>query len=53
MRIANLDELTPFNPPIDPQTGRTYTLGASWSEGIQHSTLMLWRAEIENEILYD
>ncbi len=53
VRIANLDELTPFNPPIDPQTGRTYTLGASWSEGIQHSTLMLWRAEIENEILYD
>lgn len=53
VRIANLDELTPFNPPIDPQTGRIYTLGASWSEGIQHSTLMLWRAEIENEILYD
>lgn len=53
VRIANLDELTPFNPPIDPQTGRTYTLGASWSEGIQHSTLTLWRAEIENEILYD
>ncbi|MQX54481.1 TonB-dependent receptor plug domain-containing protein [Alcanivorax sediminis] len=53
VRIANLDELTPFNPPIDPQTGRTYTLGASWSEGIQHSTLTLWRAEIENEILFD
>ncbi|MZR62423.1 TonB-dependent siderophore receptor [Alcanivorax sp. DP30] len=53
VRIANLDELSPFNPPIDPQTGHTYTLGASWSEGMQHSTLTLWRADIDNEILYD
>ncbi|MED5239101.1 MAG: TonB-dependent receptor [Pseudomonadota bacterium] len=53
VRIANLDELTPFNPPIDPQTGHTYTLGASWSEGMQHSTLTLWRADIDNEILFD
>ncbi|MCG8393975.1 MAG: TonB-dependent receptor [Pseudomonadales bacterium] len=53
VRIANLDELNPFNPPIDPQTGHSYTVGASWSQGIQHSTLTLWRANIDNEIVYD
>lgn len=53
VRIANVDELSPFNPPIDPQTGHGYTMGASWSEGRQHSTLTFWRAEIDNEIIYD
>ena len=53
VRVANVDELSPFNPPIDPQTGRGYTTGASWSEGRQHSTLTFWRAEIDNEIIYD
>ncbi|HBC19939.1 MAG TPA: ligand-gated channel, partial [Alcanivorax sp.] len=33
VRIANVDELSPFNPPIDPQTGKGYTAGASWSQG--------------------
>jgi len=53
VRIANLDELSPFNPPVDPQTGKTYTVGASWSQGFQYSTLTLWRSEIDNEILFD
>ena len=53
VRIANVDELSPFNPPIDPQTGKGYTAGASWSQGRQHSTLTFWRAEIDNEILFD
>ncbi len=53
VRIANVDELSPFNPPIDPQTGKGYTAGASWSQGRQHSTLTVWRAEIDNEILFD
>ncbi|WP_421711731.1 TonB-dependent receptor plug domain-containing protein [Alcanivorax sp.] len=47
VRIANVDELSPFNPPIDPQTGKGYTAGASWSQGRQHSTLTFWRAEID------
>ncbi len=53
VRIANVDELSPFNPPIDPQTAHSYTTGASWSQGRQHSTLTFWRAEIDNEIVYD
>lgn len=53
VRIANVDELSPFNPPIDPQTGKGYTAGASWSQGRQHSTLTFWRAEIDNEIVFD
>ncbi|EKF74234.1 TonB dependent receptor [Alcanivorax hongdengensis A-11-3] len=53
VRIANVDELSPFNPPIDPQTGHTYTAGASWAQGRQHSTLTFWRAQIGNEIVYD
>lgn len=53
VRIANVDELNPFNPPIDPQTGKGYTAGASWSQGRQHSTLTFWRAEIDNEIVFD
>ena len=53
VRIANVDELSPFNPPIDPQTGKGYTTGASWSQGRQHSTLTFWRAEIDNEIVFD
>jgi len=53
VRIANVDELSPFNPPIDSQTGKGFTTGASWSQGRQHSTLTLWRAEIDNEIVYD
>ena len=53
VRIANVDELSPFNPPADPQTGHSYTTGASWSQGRQHSTLTFWRAEIDNEIVYD
>ena len=53
VRIANVDELSPFNPPVDPQTGKGYTAGASWSQGRQHSTLTFWRAEIDNEIVFD
>ncbi|KGD65440.1 TonB dependent receptor [Alcanivorax nanhaiticus] len=53
VRIANVNELSASNPPIDPQTGHTYTVGASWSEGMQHSTLTLWRADIQNEIVFD
>ncbi|MDX1803862.1 MAG: TonB-dependent receptor [Alcanivorax sp.] len=53
VRIANVDELTPFNPPIDPQTAHGYTAGASWAEGRQHSTLTFWRTDVDNEIVFD
>lgn len=54
VRLANLDEQSPFNPvEMDPQVGHGYSIGASWSEGRQYSTLTLWRAEIDNEIVFD
>lgn len=54
VRILNADEIR-FDDPDDfvPQTGRTYTLGASWKENRQHSTLTLWRGRFEDEIVFD
>lgn len=54
VRIINADEIRFGNPAdFEPQTGRTYTAGASWQEGRQHSKLTLWRGRFEDEIIFD
>src|SRR5690606_37642151 len=52
-RLANFDEIGFVAEPLKPQTGRLTSLGASWQEGQQHSTLTLWRGTFDNEIVYD
>lgn len=53
VRIVNADEVSPGDGLLQPQTGHDYTLGASWHQGIETSTVTLWRGSYENEIVYD
>src|SRR5699024_9720098 len=53
VRIVNADEISPGTGLLKPQIGHNYTLGASWHQGIQESTLTLWRGRYENEIVYN
>ena len=54
VRIPDADEIRTSNPAnLRPQTGHTYTAGASWSEDNQHSRLTFWRGRFANEILFD
>jgi iron complex outermembrane receptor protein len=54
VRLFNADEINPASgAETRPQTGRTYTLGASWQEDKQHSTMTVWRGRFEDEIVYD
>lgn len=64
-RIANVNEIfeQKFDPntftafrefdALDTQTGRLYSAGASWQEGRQFSSLMIWQGDYEDEIQYD
>lgn len=64
-RIANVNEIfeQKFDPntftafrefdALDTQTGRLYSAGASWQEGRQYSSLMIWQGDYEDEIQYD
>lgn len=64
-RIANVNEIfeQKFDPntftafrefdALDTQTGRLYSAGASWQEGRQSSSLMLWQGDYDDEIQYD
>lgn len=54
VRIVNADEIAPGSGgALEPQTGRTYTAGATWKKDRQHSTLTLWQGRFEDEIIYD
>lgn len=54
VRVLNADEIQPqYDVEVRPQTGRTYTTGAEWRKGKQHSTLTLWRARFQDEIIFD
>ena len=54
VRIADADEIRASNPAdLQAQTGHTYTAGASWAEGNQHSQLTFWRGRFNNELRFD
>ncbi len=52
-RYASVDELRYWAGPKQIQTGKVYTLGASWHNGVQYSTLTAWSGDYSNEIAYD
>lgn len=47
-RLPNFDEGI-----LLPQVGKMYSLGGSWQQGRQFSTLTLWNGTFKNEIIYD
>lgn len=53
VRLINADEISPGDGLLKPQTGHDYTLGASWQEGIQQSTVTVWRGTYKDEIVYN
>lgn len=54
VRIPDADEIRSGDPAdLTAQTGHTYTAGADWTEGSQHSRLTFWRGRFQSEIIFD